>query len=173
MGGLLFYPPQKLNDSPEKTLTFQFGSAHYENLTGLAKLALQRQRTQTAATSHVLSEVIMTNESNNNTNSGFMGGAAVQGNSLMQYVQSMEPEMIAQLSRPVSGDVMQAMELNIIALLGGLPSEGFDVSVTTSRETLGRLLASAMMGGYFLKSAEQRLDMETSLMGNLKTDLDN
>ena len=113
----------------------------------------------------------MTNESFNNTNSEFMGGAAVQDNYLMQYVQSMEPEMIAQLSRPVSSDVMQAMEHNIIAMLGGLPSEGFNVSVTTSRENLGRLLASAMMGGYFLKGAEQRLAMETTLMGSLETDL--
>ena len=113
----------------------------------------------------------MTNQSDNNTNSGFMGGAAVQGNSLMQYVQSMEPETIAKLSHPVSGEVMQAMEHNIIAMLGGLPSEGFDVSVTTSRENLGRLLASAMMGGYFLKGAEQRLAMETSIMGGLDSDL--
>ncbi len=109
----------------------------------------------------------MTNESNNNTNSDFLGGAAVKGNSLIQYVQSMEPETIAQLSRPLSGDVMQAMEHNIIAMLGGLPSEGFDVSVTTSRENLGRLLASAMMGGYFLKGAEQRLAMEKSVMGDI------
>ena len=113
----------------------------------------------------------MTNQSDNNTNSGFMGGAAVQGNSLMQYVQSMEPETIAQLSRPVSGDVMQAMEHNINGMLGGLPSEGFDVSVTTSRENLGRLLASAMMGGYFLKGAEQRLAMETSILGSLEADI--
>ncbi|MGD1856240.1 MAG: DUF760 domain-containing protein [Leptolyngbyaceae cyanobacterium] len=113
----------------------------------------------------------MTNQDNNNTNSGFIGGAAVQGNSLMQYVQSMEPETIAQLSHPVSGDVMQAMEHNIIAMLGGLPSEGFDVSVTTSRENLGRLLASAMMGGYFLKGAEQRLAMESAVMGNLDAEV--
>lgn len=113
----------------------------------------------------------MTNQSDNNTNSGFMSGAAVQGNSLMQYVQSMEPETIAQLSRPVSGDVMQAMEHNIIGMLGGLPSEGFDVSVTTSRENLGRLLASAMMGGYFLKGAEQRLAMETSILGSLEANI--
>ena len=114
----------------------------------------------------------MNSQSNNDTNSGseFMGSAAVQGNSLMQYVQAMEPETIAQLSRPVSGDVMQAMEHNIIGMLGGLPSDGFDVAVTTSRENLGRLLASAMMGGYFLKGAEQRLSMETAVMGSVETD---
>ena len=107
----------------------------------------------------------MTNKSNHSTNSQpeFMGGAAVKKNSLLQYVQSMEPETIAKLSQPVSGDVMQAMEQNIVAMLGGLPAQEFNVTITTNRENLGRLLASAMMGGYFLKGAEQRLALESSL----------
>ncbi|MFM7325775.1 MAG: DUF760 domain-containing protein, partial [Nodosilinea sp.] len=31
------------------------------------------------------------------------------------------------------------------------------------RESLGRLLASAMMSGYFLRGAEQRMTMERAL----------
>ncbi|MEO0539949.1 MAG: DUF760 domain-containing protein [Cyanobacteria bacterium P01_A01_bin.105] len=85
-------------------------------------------------------------------------------NELLQYVQSMEPETIANLSKPDSSDVMQMMEHNIHGLLGGLPSQDFDVSITTNREQLGRLLASAMMNGYFLRGAEQRLNFERSVM---------
>lgn len=85
-------------------------------------------------------------------------------NELLQYVQSMEPETIENLSKPTSSDVMQVMEHNIIGLLGGLPSQEFDITVTTSREQLGRLLASAMMNGYFLRGAEQRLNFERSVM---------
>jgi Protein of unknown function (DUF760) len=96
-------------------------------------------------------------------NADFLQGSTAQQNSFLQYVQSMSPETIAQLSRPVSSEVMQAMEHNIIGLLGGLPSQHFDITVTTSREDLGRLLASAMMSGYFLRSAEQRLAFEQSL----------
>ncbi|MEL6605806.1 MAG: DUF760 domain-containing protein [Cyanobacteria bacterium J06614_10] len=81
-------------------------------------------------------------------------------NSLLQYVKAMDPETITQLSRPDSSEVMQVMEHNVIGLLGGLPSGQFDVSVTTNRENLGRLLASAMMSGYFLRGAEQRLAFE-------------
>lgn len=88
------------------------------------------------------------------------------GNALLEYVQSMSPETVSQLSRPVSSDVMQAMENNIIGLLGGLPAQHFDISVTTSREHLGRLLASAMMSGYFLKSAEQRLAFEEAIVSS-------
>jgi hypothetical protein len=52
------------------------------------------------------------------------------------------------------------MERNIVGLLGNIPSEQFHVSVTTSRENLGKLLASAMISGYFLRNAEQRMTFE-------------
>jgi hypothetical protein len=81
---------------------------------------------------------------------------------LWQYVQNLSPEAIAQLSKPGSNDVMQVMERNIIGLLGGLPSDGFDISITTSREDLGRLLASAMMSGYFIRNVEQRMAFENA-----------
>ncbi len=83
--------------------------------------------------------------------------------SLWQYVQSLSPETIAQLSKPESTEVFQVMERNIIGLLGNLPSEHFNISISTSREHLGRLLASAMMSGYFLRNAEQRMNFEKSL----------
>ncbi len=78
----------------------------------------------------------------------------------------MNPETVAQLSKPGSGEVLQVMERNIIGLLGGLPSEHFDVTITTSREHLGRLLASAIMSGYFLRNAEQRLQFERVLQSS-------
>lgn len=84
-------------------------------------------------------------------------------NLLWQYVQSMSPETVSQLSKPGSREVLQVMERNIIGLLGGLPAEHFDVTITTSREHLGQLLASAMMSGYFLRNAEQRFNFENTL----------
>jgi len=81
---------------------------------------------------------------------------------LWQYVQSMNPETVARLSRPASPEVFHVMERNIIGLLGSLPSEQFGITISTSRENLGRLLASAMMSGYFLRNAEQRMAFEQS-----------
>ncbi len=92
-------------------------------------------------------------------------GSNSEINNLWQYVQSLSPETIAQLSRPDSQDVFQVMERNVISLLGHLPSEQFEVSISTNREHLGKLLASAMMSGYFLRNAEQRLAFEKSLQG--------
>ena len=102
---------------------------------------------------------------NNSSNqvSEFLNGEAETGNLLWQYVQSLSPETITQLSKPSSAEVFQIMERNIVGMLGGLPSEHFDITISTSRENLGRLLASAMMSGYFLRNAEQRLVFEKSL----------
>lgn len=86
-----------------------------------------------------------------------------EGNQLWQYVQSLSSETISNLSKPDSQEVFQVMERNIIGLLGNLPSEQFEVSITTNREHLGRLLASAMMSGYFIRNAEQRMAFERSL----------
>jgi hypothetical protein len=100
-----------------------------------------------------------------NLSNTFLNGESESGH-LLNYVKSMQPELIAHLSRPDSPDVMQVMEHNIIGLLGGLPSEGFDITVTTSREDLGQLLASAMMSGYFLRNAEQRFSFEKTIETN-------
>ena len=106
----------------------------------------------------------MTNRSNQA--SEFFEEGSEGGNLLWQYVQSMSPDTVTQLSKPNSQEVFQVMERNIVGLLGNLPSEQFNVSVTTSRENLGKLLASAMLSGYFLRNAEQRMTFEKSLQVN-------
>ncbi|NEP08954.1 MAG: DUF760 domain-containing protein [Symploca sp. SIO1A3] len=101
------------------------------------------------------------NHTSNDTHEFFEGDSDT--NVLWQYVQSMSPEAIAHMSKPTSSEVFQVMERNIMGMLGNLPSENFDVSVSTTRENLGRLLASAMVSGYFLRNAEQRMTFEKSL----------
>jgi hypothetical protein len=48
-----------------------------------------------------------------------------------------------------------------------LPSENFNVQITTDRENLAGLLASAMMTGYFLRQMEQRMEMEETLINSV------
>lgn len=86
-------------------------------------------------------------------------------NPFLEYLQSLSPETITQLSKPQSTEVFQVMERNILGLLGNLPSNQFGIMVNTSKENLGKLLASAMMSGYFLRNAEQRMDFENALLG--------
>ena len=87
-----------------------------------------------------------------------------QNNALWEYVKSLSPESTARLSQPETQDVFQIVEHNIVGLLGSIPNENFDVEITTSKKQLGRMLASAMMTGYFLRNAEQRLNFEESLL---------
>jgi hypothetical protein len=101
------------------------------------------------------------NNASNKVPEFFEGNADT--NLLWEYVQSMSPETMARLSKPMSSEVFQVMERNIVGLLGNLPSEHFGVTINTNRENLGRLLASAMISGYFLRNAEQRMVFETSL----------
>ncbi|NHC36378.1 DUF760 domain-containing protein [Scytonema millei] len=95
--------------------------------------------------------------------SEFFPGESKDSDSLWQYVQSLSPEAITQLSKPSSTEVLQMIERNIIGILGSLPGENFGITITTNRESLGRLLASAMISGYFLRNAEQRMMFEKSL----------
>ena len=83
--------------------------------------------------------------------SEFFNSDSETSNLLWQYVKSLSPDTVNQLSKPTSTEVLQVMERNIIGLLGNLPSEQFGVTISTSRESLGRLLASAMISGYFLR----------------------
>ena len=105
---------------------------------------------------------------NNSSNqiSEFFNGESETDDSLWQYVQSLSPETINQLSKPSSSEVFQVIERNIVAMLGSLPSEHFNVNISTSRENLGRLLASAMLSGYFLRNAEQRMIFEKAFEAN-------
>ncbi|MEH1830821.1 MAG: DUF760 domain-containing protein [Nostoc sp.] len=98
--------------------------------------------------------------------SEFFNSESETSDLLWQYVKSLNPETVTQLSKPTSAEVFQVMERNITGLLGNLPSEHFGISVTTSRESLGRLLASAMISGYFLRNAEQRMNFEIALQGS-------
>ncbi|MEO1428924.1 MAG: DUF760 domain-containing protein [Cyanobacteria bacterium J06633_8] len=95
--------------------------------------------------------------------SDFFNGESKTANSLWQYVSSLSPEAVTQLSKPASPEVLGVIERNIIGLLGSLPSDQFNVNINTNRENLGKLLASAMISGYFLRNAEQRMNFETAL----------
>ena len=104
--------------------------------------------------------------------SEFFHSDAEAENLLLQYVKSLSPETVNHLSKPTSSEVFQVMERNIVGLLGNLPPEQFGVTITTNRESLGRLLASAMISGYFLRNAEQRMNFSVALQGTATDNLE-
>ena len=94
-----------------------------------------------------------------------MGSEDGQVNQLLKYLQHQPPEVLTRVAQSVSGEIKQIISQNVQGLIGVLPSEGFNVQVTTDRENLAGLLASAMMTGYFLRQMEQRMELESSLSG--------
>ncbi|MDZ8051220.1 MAG: DUF760 domain-containing protein [Aulosira sp. ZfuVER01] len=84
-------------------------------------------------------------------------------NNLWEYVQSLNPETVTQLSKPSSPEVLHLIQRAIVEILGNLHNDRYQSVITTSRDELGRLLGSAMVDGYFLRNIEQRLEMEKSL----------
>jgi DNA-binding GntR family transcriptional regulator len=107
-----------------------------------------------------------------NQAANFGGQNLETSNQLWKYVSSLEPETMARLSQPATDEVLQVMERHVVAMLGQLPSDHFDVMITTSRENLGRLVASAMMNGYFLRAAEQRMSFEGMMQDSPASDGD-
>ena len=83
-------------------------------------------------------------------------------NTLMQYLQQQNPEILARVAQSASSEIKEIISHNVKGLVGMLPAEGFNIQIKTDRESLATLLASAMMTGYFLRQMEQRMDLETS-----------
>jgi Protein of unknown function (DUF760) len=81
-------------------------------------------------------------------------------NALLTYLQHQPPEVLERVARSVSPQVKQIISHNVQGLVGVLPAEGFGVKITTDRENLAGLLASAMLTGYFLRQMEHRMELD-------------
>ncbi|HEY9639185.1 MAG TPA: DUF760 domain-containing protein [Coleofasciculaceae cyanobacterium] len=105
----------------------------------------------------------------NPDNLDFFGSEVEEGqaNQLLKYLQHQSPEVLATVAKSVSPEIKQIISQNVQGLVGFLPSESFNVQITTDRENLAGLLASAMMTGYFLRRMEQRMELESSIRGSL------
>jgi Protein of unknown function (DUF760) len=85
---------------------------------------------------------------------------ALKENKLLHYMQQQPQEQMAQIAQAVSPEIQQLIANNIQGLMGALPANQFHVQVSTNRENLAGLLASAMMTGYFLRNVEQRMELD-------------
>jgi len=84
-------------------------------------------------------------------------------NDLIQYLQKQSPEVLQRVAKSASEDIQEIIRNNVQGLLGMLPSDQFDVKITSSKDNIANLLSSAMMTGYFLRQMEQRKELEQTL----------
>ncbi len=86
-----------------------------------------------------------------------------QTNPLLQYLQQQQPETLEQIAKSVSPEIRQIISQNVQGMVGMLPNENFNVQISTNRENMANLLASAMATGYFLRQMEQRMTLDEAL----------
>jgi len=98
-----------------------------------------------------------------NPNSSDSHAQQTAANPLLKYLQHKPPEVLARVAKSVSPEIKEIISHNVQGLVGGLPSDNFQVQITTDRDNLAGLLASAMMTGYFLRQMEQRMQLEEHL----------
>ncbi len=86
-------------------------------------------------------------------------------NMFSEYLQSLSLETVAQLSKPTSPELIEVIQRSIAAILGNLPDD-IGSNITTTRDELGQILGSAMIDGYFLGNAQQRMELSKLLSAN-------
>jgi len=84
-------------------------------------------------------------------------------NRLHRYIQSQSIEDMTRMATEISPEVKQIVATNVQSLLGYLPPQEFSATITSSKENLQNLLASAMLTGYFMHAMETRMGMEALL----------
>ena len=87
-------------------------------------------------------------------------------NALIQYLQDQPADVLQRVAKSASPEIQEIIRHNVQGLLGMLPGEQFEVKVTSSKDNLASLLASAMMTGYFLRQMEQRKQLEETLLSD-------
>ena len=93
-------------------------------------------------------------------------------NALIQYLQDQPADVLQRVAKSASPEIQEIIRHNVQGLLGMLPGEQFEVKVTSSRDNLASLLASAMMTGYFLRQMEQRKQLEETLLSDEEMSVD-
>ncbi|MCH2227808.1 MAG: DUF760 domain-containing protein [Candidatus Caenarcaniphilales bacterium] len=83
-----------------------------------------------------------------------------------KFFGSRDKEDILMLAKEISPDAKQFFETSVGGILGHLPSELADTSVTFSKESIHQLLYSAMITGYMTKAVESRLELESLIKTN-------
>lgn len=82
---------------------------------------------------------------------------------LLEYVKTVQPEFMELFVKRASPQVVDAMRQTVTNMIGTLPPQFFNVTVTTVAENLAQLMYSVMMTGYMFRNAQFRVELQQSL----------
>ncbi|GJP56108.1 hypothetical protein CLOM_g15164 [Closterium sp. NIES-68] len=81
---------------------------------------------------------------------------------LVEYVRGVQPDFMEKFFQHAEPQLVDAMRQTVSNMLGSLPPQYFEVTVTTVGENLAQLMFSVMMTGYMFRNAQYRLELATS-----------
>ena len=85
-------------------------------------------------------------------------------NELLETIRQMEPSNLAELTARASADVLEAMEVFVTRLMGGLEGDGLAFSRgSLAGPELARILYWLLIVGYSLRTLEVRFDLDEQL----------
>lgn len=82
---------------------------------------------------------------------------------LIKYVSEVEPTVIDSFKNSAPDHVTEAMRHAIQSLLGSLPREFFEVTISTIGDNLRSLMYSFIMTGYLFRTVEYHLELQNGL----------
>jgi hypothetical protein len=83
--------------------------------------------------------------------------------SLVSFFSDSNKDELTRLAGEVSFEAKDFFDTSVSGLLGQLPEEIADTTLTLSKSALQQLLFSSMVTGYIAKSVEQKLSLEKLL----------
>jgi hypothetical protein len=85
--------------------------------------------------------------------------------SIMAFFNESSKDELSRLANELSEEAKDFFDSSISGLVGNLPEEIADTSITMNKTTLNQLLYSSMVTGYITKTIENKVELERILIG--------
>jgi hypothetical protein len=89
--------------------------------------------------------------------------------SLVSFFKESNKDELTRLAAEVSIEAKEFFDTSVSGLLGQLPEEIADTTMTLSKSAMQQLLYSSMVTGYIAKSVENKLSLEKLLNNPMKS----
>ena len=89
--------------------------------------------------------------------------------SLVSFFKESNKDELTRLAAEVSVEAKEFFDTSVSGLLGQLPEEIADTTMTLSKSAMQQLLYSSMVTGYIAKSVENKLSLEKLLNNPMKS----
>lgn len=89
--------------------------------------------------------------------------------SLVSFFKESNKDELTRLASEVSLEAKEFFDTSVSGLLGQLPEEIADTTMTLSKSAMQQLLYSSMVTGYIAKSVENKLSLEKLLNNPMKS----